>query len=125
MVRVPNLLFEAIHWDAKLKGTFRKRILETLSRINGLEDVEEHIIYENYLTPKDLEDSFNSYGGTAFGLSHTLTQTNYFRPHLKLREVKNLYFVGSSVHPGTGVSMVLISSKLAAEEVLRCHPHGK
>ncbi|MGH4118909.1 phytoene desaturase family protein [Clostridium sp.] len=125
MVRVPNLLFEAIHWDVKLKGILRKQILETLSRISGLEDVEEHIIYENYLTPKDLKDSFNSYGGTAFGLSHTLTQTNYFRPHLKLKEVKNLYFVGSSVHPGTGVSMVLISSKLVAEEVLRCHPHCK
>jgi phytoene desaturase len=125
MIRVPNLLFEKVHWDEKLKGTFRKRILETLIRIDGLEDVEEHIIYENYLTPQDLEDSFNSYGGTAFGLSHTLTQTNYFRPHLKLKEVKNLYFVGSSVHPGTGVSMVLISSKLVSEEVLRDNPHDK
>ena len=90
-----------------------------LCRIDGLEDIEENIIYENYLTPKDLQESFNSYGGTAFGLSHTLTQTNYFRPHLKLPTVKNLYFVGSSVQPGTGVSIVLLSSKLVAEEVLK------
>jgi phytoene desaturase len=67
MVRVPNLLFDVIHWDANLKGTFRKRIFDTLSRINVLEDVEERIIYENYFTPKDLKDSFNSYGGTALG----------------------------------------------------------
>ena len=119
MVRVPNLLFNKIHWDAKLIASFRKRIFETLRRIDGLEDIEQNIIYESYLTPNGLQDSFNSYGGTAFGLSHTLTQTNYFRPHLKLRTVKSLYFVGSSVHPGTGVSMVLLSSKLVAEEVLK------
>ena len=119
MVRVPNLLFEKIQWDEKTKATLRKRIFEALRSINGLEDIEENIIYENYFTPKDLKDSFNSYGGTAFGLSHTLTQTNYFRPQLKLPTVKNLYFVGSSVHPGTGVSMVLLSSKLTAEEVLK------
>ncbi|MFT5872312.1 MAG: phytoene desaturase [Clostridium sp.] len=119
MVRVPNLLFGEIRWDSKTKASFRKQIFESLIRIDGLADVEENIIYENYLTPNDLKDSFNSYGGTAFGLSHTLTQTNYFRPHFKLPTVKNLYFVGSSVHPGTGVSIVLLSSKLLAEEVLK------
>jgi phytoene desaturase len=71
------------------------------------------------MAPKDLKESFNSYGGTAFGLSHTLSQTIYFRPHLKFRSVKNLWFVGSSVHPGTGVSMVLLSSKLVSEEILK------
>lgn len=124
MVRVPNLLFHEINWDAKSIASFRKRIFETVCRIDGLKDVEENIIYENYLTPIDLKKSFNSYGGAAFGLSHTLTQTNYFRPHLKLPKVKNLYFVGSSVNPGTGISIVLISSKLVAEEIIKCHPRG-
>lgn len=119
MVRVPNLLFNEIHWDAKDIASLRNQIFENLRSIDGLEDAEENIIYESYLTPIDLQESFNSYGGTAFGLSHTLTQTNYFRPHLKLRSVKNLYFVGSSVHPGTGVSMVLLSSKLVTEEILK------
>ena len=119
MVCVPNLLFDEIHWDTKDKASLRKRIFEKLRRIDGLEDIEENIIYESYLTPKDLKESFNSYGGTAFGLSHTLSQTNYFKPHLKLRSVKNLWFAGSSVHPGTGVSMVLLSSKLIAEEILK------
>jgi phytoene desaturase len=119
MVRVPNLLFNEIHWDEKTIEELRKRIFRTLSSIDGLGDIEKNIMYENYLTPKNLKDSFNSYGGTAFGLSHTLTQTNYFRPHLKSKCVKNLYFVGSSVHPGTGVSIVLLSSKLVAKEILK------
>lgn len=119
MVRVPNLLFDNIEWNSKTINSLKKIIFNTLQKINGLEDIEEHIIYESYLTPKDLLNSFNSYGGTAFGLSHTLTQTNYFRPGIKSSKVENLYFVGSSVHPGTGVSIVLLSSKMVAEEIHR------
>jgi phytoene desaturase len=125
MVRVPNLLFNEISWDEKTKAYISNIIFDTLGRIAGLEDVVENIIYQNCMTPKDLQDSFNSYGGTAFGLSHTLTQTNYFRPHLKLPQIKNLYFVGSSVQPGTGVSIVLLSSKMVVEEIIKCHPLGK
>jgi phytoene desaturase len=46
-------------------------------------------------------------------------QINYFRPPIKSEEVENLYFVGSSVHPGSGASIVLIGSKLVAEEIMR------
>ena len=99
--------------------SLRNRTISALKNIPGLGDNEENIIYENYLTPQDLKDRFNSYGGTAFGLSPTLTQTNYFRPHLKSDHVKNLYFVGSSVHPGPGVSIVLLSSKLVVETILK------
>ena len=70
------------------------------------------------MTPQDLQNSFNMFYGTAFGLSPTLLQTNYFRPPLKLNTMENLYFVGDSVHPGTGISMVLLSSKLVTEEIL-------
>ncbi|SHH92392.1 phytoene desaturase family protein [Clostridium grantii] len=118
VVRVPNLFFHTITWDDTTIKLLRDKILYTIEKINGLEDIESNILYESYFTPKDLKDSFNSYGGTAFGLSPTLTQTNYFRPHLKSDTIKNLYFVGSSVHPGPGVSIVLLSSKLLVQEIL-------
>jgi phytoene desaturase len=66
-----------------------------------------------------MERRFNAYGGTAFGLSTTLTQTNYFRPHFKSDKADNLFFVGNSLHPGPGVSLVLNSSKLVTEEILK------
>ncbi|MBM7616133.1 phytoene desaturase family protein [Alkaliphilus hydrothermalis] len=119
VVRVPNLLFDSISWDKATVMDMRNRIVDTLKTIKGLEDLEENIEYEGYFTPKDLKNDFNSYGGTAYGLSPTLTQTNYFRPHFKSTQVKNLYFVGSSVHPGPGVSIVLLSSKLVTEEILK------
>jgi phytoene desaturase len=119
VLRVPNLFFKNITWNEDTVKFMRNKTISALKNIEGLEDIEENITYENYLTPKDLKDSFNSYGGTAFGLSPTLTQTNYFRPHLKSEHVKNLYFVGGSVHPGPGVSIVLLSSKLAVQEILK------
>jgi phytoene desaturase len=119
VVRVPNLFFRNITWNDDTVKFMRNNTISALKNIPGLEDIEENIIYENYLTPQNLKDSFNSYGGTAFGLSPTLTQTNYFRPHLKSDNVKNLYFVGSSVHPGPGVSIVLLSSKLVVQEILK------
>jgi phytoene desaturase len=119
VVRVPNLFFKNVNWNEGTVKFIRNNTISALKNISGLEDIEENIVYENYLTPQDLKDSFNSYGGTAFGLSPTLTQTNYFRPHLKSDQVKNLYFVGSSVHPGPGVSIVLLSSKLVVQEILK------
>lgn len=119
MVRVPNLLFNNIEWNSETIDSLKNTIFNTLEKIKGLHDIKEHIVYENYLTPKDLLDSFNSYGGTAFGLSHTLTQTNYFRPSIKSSKVNNLYFVGSSVHPGSGVSIVLLSSKMVSDEIIK------
>lgn len=119
VVRVPNLFFRNITWNEDTVKFMRNKTISALKNIPGLEDIEENITYENYLTPQNLKDSFNSYGGTAFGLSPTLTQTNYFRPHLKSDNVKNLYFVGSSVHPGPGVSIVLLSSKLVVQEILK------
>ena len=119
VTRVPNLFFKEITWNEKTVKFMRNKVISALKNIPGLENIEKDIMYENYLTPQDLKDRFNSYGGTAFGLSPTLTQTNYFRPHFKSNDVKNLYFVGNSVHPGPGVSIVLLSSKLVVQEILK------
>lgn len=119
VVRVPNLMATDIAWNTETVNYVRNSIISALKNIGGLEDIEDNIVYENYLTPQDLMERFNSYGGTAFGLSPTLMQTNYFRPHFKAEAVENLYFVGQSVHPGPGASLVLLSSKLAVEEILK------
>lgn len=116
--RVPNLFSKEITWDEHTINLISTKILKEMKNINGLEDIEENIEYINYLTPLDMEIKFNAYGGTAFGLSPTLTQTNYFRPHFKSSKADNLFFVGNSVHPGPGVSLVLNSSKLVTEEIL-------
>lgn len=121
MLRVPNLFFDNIIWDEHTINLLTDKILKELKNIKGLEDLEENIQYKSYFTPLDMKSYFNAFGGTGFGLSTTLTQTNYFRPHFKSSKATNLYFVGSSLHPGPGISLVLNSSKIVTEEILNTY----
>ncbi len=119
MVRVPNLCYKNIRWDEKSIKKYRDLILYQIKRIDGLEDIEENILYENYLTPKIFKDRFNTYYGNAFGVSHKLSQTTYFRPHIKDKNIQDLYHIGSSTHPGNGVSVVIGGSKVLVNEILK------
>lgn len=121
ILRVPNLLNENIHWNSKLIKKLKNNIITILSSIDSLSDIKEHIIIEKFLTPLDLKYKFNSYGGTAFGLSHTLKQTNIFRPQCSINGVENLFFTGASTHPGNGVSMVIKSSKICSDEICKVY----
>ena len=111
MVRVPNLQSKNIKWDKKQIRKFRNSVMNQVKNIKGLKDIESDILYESYLTPIQLKHKFNSYNGTAFGLSHKLNQTTYFRPHMKDESIEGLYFIGSSTHPGNGVSVIIEGSK--------------
>jgi phytoene desaturase len=115
MIRVPNTSNKKIIWNEKLVIKIRDRLIQTLQKVNGLEDINANIEFESYLTPNDLEVKFNSFYGNAFGISHNLTQTAFLRPQIKSRDFNNLYFIGDSVHPGTGVALVLLGSKLLCE----------
>lgn len=117
MVRVPNLKQKQINWNEKQVKKMRDRLIQSLRKVSGLEDIEDNIEFESYLTPTDLETRFNSSYGNAFGISHILTQTAFLRPQIKSRDFTNLYFIGDSVHPGTGVSLVLLGSKLLCEHL--------
>ena len=90
-----------------------------MERETVYEDVRDHIVFERAYTPLDFAERFNAYDGATFGLRPTLGQSNYWRPHNKATDCSRLYFCGSSVHPGAGVPIVLLSAKLAAEELMR------
>ena len=68
-------------------------------------------------TPRDWADQGMA-AGTPFALAHTFGQTGPFRPStLPRRGPENVVLAGSSVQPGVGVPMVLISGRLAAERI--------
>lgn len=119
MLRVPNLSYEDIVWDKKLVKKVRDRLIKSISEIKGMEDIEKNIVFEEYLTPVDLKEKFNAYNGCAFGVGHNLNQLGYFRPNIKSKSVENLYFIGSSTHPGNGVSVIIDGSKLVANEIIK------
>ncbi|HSW65537.1 MAG TPA: phytoene desaturase family protein [Bacillota bacterium] len=91
---------------------FADRTLQTLTRELHLPNLTQHIVYKKLFCVDDFASRYNSQGGTALGLSHTLQQTALFRPANKSKKVKGLYYVGAGVHPGIGMPSALISAEL-------------
>ena len=84
----------------------------------GITDLEAHIKFEVNYTPLSWRKRYNLMKGSTHGLSHTLTQLAYFRPHNRHPRYHNLYFVGASTHPGTGMPTAMVSGRLAAERIM-------
>lgn len=119
LVPVPSLHQHHIQWDETLVNKVKTIVLNKIKSIHGFEDIQDHIVYEKIFTPKHFESQFNLQFGATFGLKPTILQSLYFRPQATSRTVKNLYFTGSSTHPGAGVPIVLMSAKIATEEIVR------
>lgn len=106
IIRVPNLSFCNITWNNQTKNTLTQKCIDILKQITKL-NIEKYIIFKSISTPINLYDNYNYYKGAAFSISPTLNQSIMFRPQSKTNKIKNLYFVGSSIHPGNGISMVM------------------
>ena len=105
-------------WD-HLKQVARASVIKRLKK-QGMEDIEEHIKFEICFMPKTWDTELHITKGSVFGsVSHNIFQMGYFRPHNRHDRYKNLYFVGGSTHPGNGVPLVLMSSKLTTERIMK------
>jgi len=95
-------------------------IISDLSeRINF--DLASNTITKTIMNPIDWQDKFNLYRGSGLGLAHGLNQIGGFRPSNKDEEFNNLYYVGASTVPGTGLPIVVISSRLVTERIENEH----
>ncbi len=111
---VPDLRFKA-NWDDSQQ--LADNIISDLSdRINF--DIKSNLMTMKIMSPIDWESSFNLYRGSGLGLAHDINLVGAFRPSNKDEYFPNLYYVGASTTPGTGLPMVIISSKLVTERIL-------
>ena len=99
-----------------LRDEARKHVFRRL-RTLGISDIEAHIKFEVTYTPLSWAKRYNLMKGSTHGLSHTLTQMAYFRPSNRHARYQNLYFVGASTHPGTGVPTAMVSGRLVAGRI--------
>jgi phytoene desaturase (3,4-didehydrolycopene-forming) len=104
-------------WDAMV-STARETILRTIEARLKI-SLGAHIIDEVVNTPPTWRDSFNLDRGAILGLSHSFFNVLSFRPKTQHPSIKDLYFVGASTHPGTGVPIVLAGAKLVTDQVLK------
>ena len=101
---------------ATLGPRYRDELLATLEA-RGWTGLTGAIEVEELATPRDWAAQGMA-AGTPFALAHTFGQTGPFRTSTLPRSgPENVVLAGSSVQPGVGVPMVLISGRLAAERI--------
>jgi phytoene desaturase len=108
MINVPSVYGQ--DWDQMI-ATARKNILAKISRNLG-ENIENHIVFEEKLTPQLIQDKTSSFKGSLYGTSSNSRFAAFFRHKNFSSQYKNLYFCGGSVHPGGGIPLALSSAKI-------------
>jgi len=114
---VPDLRYKP---DWNDRETLAATILEDLSLRTGF-DIKKNLVSKIIYDPPKWRDAFNLYKGSGLGLAHDLNQIGYFRPKNKDEIFSNLYYVGASTVPGTGLPMTVISSKLVTDRIIKEH----
>jgi len=110
---VPDLRFKK-DWDDK--DEIVNSILADFSkRIN--QDILPEIVSKTIYTPVDWQNQYNLHRGSGLGLSHKMLQIGAFRPTNFDEVFKNVFYVGASTVPGTGLPITMISSKLVVKRI--------
>ncbi|MET1035378.1 MAG: phytoene desaturase family protein [Arthrobacter sp.] len=91
--------------------------IDQLADWTGVGDLRERIAVRRTYGPADFADNFNAWRGSALGAAHTLRQSAFLRPGIRSSKVDGLLYAGSSVRPGIGVPMCMISAELILKAV--------
>ena len=111
MINVPNN--EDQDWDVLINNS-RTNILKKLSAQLG-QDIASLIEEEEVLDPRLIESKTSSYKGALYGNSSNNKFSAFLRHANFSSDIKNLFFVGGSVHPGGGIPLCLLSAKIMSE----------
>lgn len=93
------------------------RVIAQIADWTGIPDLADRIRVRRTIMPADFARDLNIWRGSSLGLAHTLRQSAVFRPRNASKKVDRLYFTGSSVLPGIGLPMCLISAELVVKRL--------
>ena len=101
------------NWDSEIK-ILKKVIIEKLEKILNI-NINDKLIEEKIYSPVDLDKNTNSYLGSLYGTSSNDMFSSFLRHPNFSRKLKNVFFCGGSVHPGGGIPLCILSSKITSE----------
>ena len=91
-------------------------MMDRFESITG-QSIRESITVNRSYALDDFSADYHSFKGNAYGLANTLSQTAFFKPKMRSKKVKNLFFTGQLTVPGPGVPPSIISGQVVAAEV--------
>ncbi|MEI8085439.1 MAG: 1-hydroxycarotenoid 3,4-desaturase CrtD [Paludibacter sp.] len=106
-------------WES-LVSEARKNIILKINNTFKI-DIEQHIVCQQIASPLTIERSTLSEDGALYGSSSNSIFSAFLRHPNWLKNIKNLYFVGGSVHPGGGIPLCLASAQIIDQEIPKAH----
>lgn len=100
-------------WDTLIQEC-RLQVIQKINRILGV-NVADYLVAEDYLDPRRIESRTSSSGGALYGNSSNNKFAAFLRHPNYRSAIKNLYWMGGSVHPGGGIPLCLSSAKIASK----------
>jgi phytoene desaturase len=99
-----------VDWHAQ--PGYADHVLSVLAR-RGY-DVRDRLLWQEVLTPADLEARTGAVGGAIYGTSSNGPVAAFLRPANR-SPVAGLFLVGGSSHPGGGLPLVALSARIVAD----------
>lgn len=105
------------NWESEIKKVREVIINKINSYLNT--NINEHILFEEILTPELIEKRTSSVKGSIYGISSNTKNAAFIRQSNSSKEIKGLYFCGGSAHPGGGIPLVALSGKITSELIIK------
>jgi len=109
------------NWNEMISKA-RQNILDKLERMLGKE-LSDCVICEEIISPPEIYKQTGSVNGSLYGSSSNSRYSSINRHANFRKDIRGLYFVGGSTHPGGGIPLCLSSARivdgLVKEQILK------
>ena len=96
---------------------YRQLVLAKLEKM-GMTGLSDNILVEQMWTPFDLQARYGAWRGAIYGLSSNGWRQAFLRPPQVSPDVRGLFFVGGSTHPGGGLPLCALSGTNVARKIM-------
>lgn len=83
---------------------------------HGVSGLASADVLERY-TPQDIARDTLAHQGAIYGISSNTVKQTFSRPGNRSSDVKGLWYVGGTTHPGGGTPVVSLSGRLVGEYI--------
>jgi phytoene desaturase len=100
----------------EMREKYYQLMMDRFEKMIG-QPVRDSVVLKRSYALEDFKADYHSFKGNAYGLANTLAQTAFFKPRMRSKAVKNLFFTGQLTVPGPGVPPSIISGQVVAKEI--------
>lgn len=102
-----------------VRERYFQQMISRLEAHCGMQGLSSKLLYKRSYCVSEFVTDYNAYRGNAYGLANTLRQTAVWKPSIRNKQVKNLFYTGQLTVPGPGVPPSIISGKIVAQEIIK------